>query len=361
MSELKTTAIYSLHIELAAKMVAFAGYQMPLHYTDGIIKEHLHCRKQLGFFDVSHMGQISIEGSSSAYLLETLTPGNISGLQPGQLRYSVFTNEQGGVIDDFVIARSSSNKFLLTVNAGCKEKVFKHLDKHLQAQCCVQKLAQQALFALQGPLASTLMAQLSEEASKLNFMHCCTTLIGNIPCIISRCGYTGEDGFEISVDKQYAMALAKNLLSFDHVKPVGLGARDTLRLEAGLGLYGHELDETINPVEAGLSWTFRKEASDFLGANKILAVDNLAPEKKLVGLIAENKSIIRSKVILYDDNDSAIGFVSSGSYSPSLKKPIALAFIKSHYQQQYLIAKIRNRPVKLHITSLPFVAHRYHR
>lgn len=361
MSELKKTALYSLHIELAAKMVPFASYHMPLHYADGIIKEHLHCRKQLGFFDVSHMGQISIVGSSSAKLLETLTPANISGLQTGQLRYSVLTNKQGGVVDDFVIARSDSNNYLMTVNASCKQKVLEHLQKHLLPQCSVQILPQQALFALQGPLTSTLMAQLSNEASELNFMRCCITQIDNIPCIISRCGYTGEDGFEISVENQYAQTLAKKLLSFDTVKPVGLGARDTLRLEAGLGLYGHELDETINPVEAGLSWTFRKNGSKFLGAENILAPDNIAPEKRLVGLIAEGKSIIRSKTILYEDNGSEIGFVSSGSYSPSLKKPIALAFIKANYQQQHLFAKIRNRHIKLHISILPFVVHRYHR
>ncbi|KAF3984442.1 MAG: glycine cleavage system aminomethyltransferase GcvT [Methylococcales symbiont of Hymedesmia sp. n. MRB-2018] len=361
MSELNRTALYSLHIELAAKMVDFAGYRMPLHYADGIIKEHLHCRQQLGFFDVSHMGQILIKGSSSATLLETLTPGNITKLEVGQLRYSIFTTLEGGIIDDFIIAHISENNFLLTVNSACKNKVFKHLTDHLFPQCQLQILQCHTLFSLQGPAASTLMAELSKTASQLYFMQCCSTTIDHIPCLISRCGYTGEDGFEISIDNKFANILARKILTFDTVKAIGLGARDTLRLEAGLSLYGNEFDQTSSPIEAGLSWTFRNNSKPFQGAEFILSQQKTETAKRLIGLIVEGKAIIRSKMLLYDDNDREIGFVSSGSYSPSLKKPIALAYIETNYQQPYLIAKVRKHHIKAQITRLPFVPHRYYR
>ncbi len=364
MLELKKTALHSLHLQLSAKMVAFAGYHMPLQYADGIIKEHLHCRQQAGFFDVSHMGQISITGAFAAVALETLTAGNITGLQPGHQRYIVLTNETGGIIDDAIISRMDSG-FLLVVNAACKEKDFKYLKHHLSTPlstpCQIKLLQSQALLALQGPAAKTIMFQLSATASTLNFMQTCSTQIDNMPCIISRCGYTGEDGFEISIDNKYAEKLARIWLDFDAVKAIGLGARDTLRLEAGLGLYGSEFNEFINPLEAGLSWTFRKNATHFPGADIIQSQLQTGINKRSVGLLIEGKSIIRNNTPLYDDNGSEIGVVTSGGYSPGLKKPIALALIDNAYSQQHLVAKLRNRMITCHITALPFVAHRYHR
>jgi aminomethyltransferase len=360
MTALKKTVLHSLHISLSAKMVAFAGYHMPLHYADGIIKEHLHCRQKMGLFDISHMGQITIQSSSAAEEIETLTPGNIKDLQLGQQRYIILTNKTGGIIDDVIISRTDTG-FLLVVNAVCKEKVFKHLQNNLSAQCKVEWLQKQVLMALQGPMASQLMRQLSSTAATLCFMQSCTTQIEHMPCRISRCGYTGEDGFEISIANQYAESLARKLLCFDFVKPIGLGARDTLRLEAGLGLYGNEFNESISPVEAELSWTFRPNAAHYLGAEIIREQQKTAISMRLVGIVSEQKSILRGKTILHDDNDAVIGFVSSGGYSPSLKRPIALAFIKTTYNKNKLIALVRKHKVIAQITRLPFVPHRYHR
>ncbi|HIF55421.1 MAG TPA: glycine cleavage system aminomethyltransferase GcvT [Methylococcaceae bacterium] len=360
MAALKKTALYALHLELAAKMTDFAAYTLPLHYADGIIKEHLHCRQQLGFFDISHMGQISLSGASVAQALETLTPGNIQGLQPGQLRYAVLTRTNAGIIDDIMINRLDTG-FMLTVNAACKAKVLTHLQAHLSSQCQLEILPDQALFAIQGPLAKQLMAQLSATASTLSFMHSCTTRIEHMPCIISRCGYTGEDGFEISIDNQYAEPLARKLLAFAAIKPIGLGARDSLRLEAGLGLYGHEYDESISPVEAGLSWTFRKNASHFPGAHIIHCQQQTGVSKRLAGLLIEEKAMIRADTPLYDDKGTPVGMVTSGGYSPCLKKTIALAFIDAAYPHSSLIAKVRHRTLTAQITALPFLPHRYHR
>ena len=250
---LKQTPLYNLHLKLGAKMVPFAGYHMPLQYDKGIIHEHLHCRSQAGFFDISHMGQCLILGDSAAGELEQLTPSDITGLKSGKQKYTVLTNNDGGIIDDIIITRIDSG-LMIIVNAACKDKDFAHLKSHLSGQCEFKELPDHALLALQGPLAATVMQKYSADAAGLSFMQACETEINGIPCTISRSGYTGEDGFEISVANQYAEHLACLLLAEDAVEAVGLGARDTLRLEAGLSLYGHELNETITPVEAGLQW-----------------------------------------------------------------------------------------------------------
>ncbi|MCF6251644.1 MAG: glycine cleavage system aminomethyltransferase GcvT [Methylococcaceae bacterium] len=360
MQELIKTPLYNLHLELDAKMVPFAGYKMPVQYTSGIIQEHLHCRKHVGFFDISHMGQCIITGKTSAQELEKLTPGNISGLKSGQQRYTVLTNKNGGIIDDIIITRTESGFFII-VNAACKEKDFTHLKQHLSEHCEVKVLQDQALFAIQGPASAIIMAQLSAPASELSFMQTCTTQISDMPCFISRCGYTGEDGFEISIANQYAESLAKQLLAFDQVEAIGLGARDTLRLEAGLCLYGHELSETISPVEAGLKWTFRKDVDNFLGADTIQSQLKQGATNKRVGLLIEGKIPIRSGSDLFDSQNIKIGLVTSGSFSPSMNKPIALALIDSGYKEQVLYATVRSRTIIANISSLPFIPHRYHR
>jgi len=359
-SKLKKTPLYPLHTELAAKMVAFAGYEMPVQYPSGIIQEHKHCRAQAGFFDISHMGQCLISGPCVAEELEKLTPSNIIGLKTGQQRYTVLTNEKGGIIDDIIITRSEQG-FLIVVNAACKEKDFAHLKQSLSSQCQIKVLHEQALFALQGPAAATIMAQLSLAASKLSFMHACHSQIAGIDCTISRCGYTGEDGFEISIANQYAETLAQQLLAFQQVKPIGLGARDTLRLEAGLSLYGHELTESISPIEAGLKWTFRNSLSGFLGDKIIQHQLEHGSNRTRVGLIIDGKIPVRENSELFDSQNNNIGFVSSGSFSPSLEKPIALAVINRLNKEQTLYAKVRKQIITLHITPLPFVPHRYQR
>ncbi len=360
MPDLKKTPLYNLHLKLAAKMVAFAGYDMPLQYPTGIIQEHKYCREQAGFFDISHMGQCLITGQSVAEELEKLTPSNITGLKVGQLRYTVLTNNNGSIIDDIIITRTESG-FLVVVNAACKEKDFAHLQQHLPDHCDFKELKDQALFALQGPKAAKIMALLSEQASNLSFMQACTSQIANIECFISRCGYTGEDGFEISIANDSAEALAERLLAFDEVAPIGLGARDTLRLEAGLSLYGHELTETISPVEAGLKWTFRKNATNFLGADIIRAQLESGSLRKRTGLIIEGKLPLRKDCELFDSQYDRIGFVTSGSFSPCLEKPIALALIDSQYKESAVFAKVRNHDITANITQLPFIPHRYQR
>lgn len=341
-------------------MVPFAGYEMPVQYTTGIIEEHLHCREQAGFFDISHMGQCFISGSSVAESLEKLVPSNITGLNIGQQRYGLLTNDKGGVIDDIIISRMEQG-YLIIVNAACKEKDFTHLKQFLPAHCQLKILQDQALFALQGPAAASVISQLSESASNLSFMHACHAQINDKDCIISRCGYTGEDGFEISINSHDAVSLAKQLLAFQQVKPIGLGARDTLRLEAGLSLYGHEINENISPVEAGLKWTFRQNATDYIGADIIQPQLKTGAKKKRVGLMVEGKIPVRQETELFDSQQNKVGYVTSGSFSPSLKKPIALALINSRNTEQILFAKVRNRMITVNITSLPFVPHHYQR
>lgn len=360
MSKLTKTPLHNLHRSLEAKIIPFAGYEMPLQYPLGTIKEHLHCRNLAGFFDISHMGQCVVSGSSAAQELEKLVVSDIQGLTTGQQRYTLLTNENGGIIDDIIITCLPSG-YRLIVNAACKEKNFKHLQQHLSKDCNFSILNDQALFALQGPSAAEIMQQLSKPASELTFMQACTDYINEKECFISRCGYTGEDGFEISIAEQHAETLAEQLLEFKQVAPIGLGARDTLRLEAGLSLYGHEINETISPIEAGLKWTLRKQNTNFLGSEVIYQQINAGATLKRVGLLIDGKIPLRQDCGLFDMYQNKIGSVTSGSYSPCLENPIALALISSDYHETEVYANIRNRQIIASITSLPFIAHRYRR
>ena len=295
---LKQTPLYDLHLELGAKMVPFAGYQMPLQYSKGIIHEHLHCRSHAGFFDISHMGQCLILGDGAASELEQLTPSDITGLKSGAQKYTVLTNNDGGIIDDIIITRIDSG-LMIIVNAACKDKDFTYLKSHLSGHCDFKELPDHALFAIQGPAAATVMRKYSADAAGLSFMQACETEINGIPCNISRSGYTGEDGFEISVANQYAEQLACLLLAEDEVEAIGLGARDTLRLEAGLSLYGHELNESITPVEAGLQWVIKKGHDQFPGADKILNQLQHGSKKIRTGLVVESKIPVRDGCSYY--------------------------------------------------------------
>jgi len=357
-SDLKKTPLYDLHLALNAKMVAFAGYQLPLQYPTGIIKEHLHCRSQVGLFDISHMGQCLVSGDNMTEQLDSLTPTNIKNLASGQQRYTVLTHSDGGIIDDIIITRLQNN-FLIVVNAACKEKDFAYLQSKLSGK--IRVLSDQALLALQGPAAKNIMSQLSPPACHLSFMHALRTDIQGIECTISRCGYTGEDGFEISVAGQYAGQLAELILSFQQVQPVGLGARDTLRLEAGLSLYGHELNENITPVEAGLSWLIDKHKQDYPGAERIQQHSQQGAPRKRVGLTIEGKQPVREHHEIHTQNGQLTGIITSGSFSPSLNKPIALGLIDRQCSDKILYAHIRNRKIPMQVTPLPFVPHRYYR
>ena len=359
---LKQTALYDLHLELGAKMVPFAGYQMPLQYSKGIIHEHLHCRSHAGFFDISHMGQCLILGDSAASELERLTPSDICGLKSGRQKYTVLTNCDGGIIDDIIITRIDSG-LMIIVNAACKYKDFAYLKSHLSGQCDFKELPDHALFALQGPAAATVMQKHSADAAGLSFMQACETQINSIPCNISRSGYTGEDGFEISVANLYAERLACLLLAEDEVEVIGLGARDTLRLEAGLSLYGHELNETITPVEAGLQWVIKKSHNQFPGAEKILNQLQNGTEKIRAGLVVESKIPVRDGAVIINNEDKVVGHVTSGSFSPSLNKPVAMALLDRNSVSlgNPLYAIVRDRKIAVTVTKLPFIPHRYHR
>jgi aminomethyltransferase len=359
---LKKTPIYNLHLELGAKMVPYAGYQMPVHYGNGTIYEHLHCRSHAGFFDISHMGLFMIRGEKAIQELGRLIPTDISGLKLGEQKYTILTNDKGGIIDDIIITRMESG-LMLVVNAACKEKDFNYLSSQVSAECFFNELTEQALFSLQGPDSQSIMETLSPLAAKLPFMNACGTEVNGIKCIISRSGYTGEDGFEILADRIYAEQLAHLILSEQQVEPIGLAARDTLRLEAGLSLYGHEINESITPVEAGLQWLLAKNNTQYPGANKILAQLRDEPEKVKIGLFTDSKVPVREGSVIYSNEGFAAGYVTSGSYSPCLQRPIAIALIDPYVLDlgYPLYAMVREHRIEVCLTSLPFIPHRYQR
>jgi len=356
---LKPLPLNALHLELGAKMAPFAGFAMPLHYGTGIIQEHLHCRSHAGFFDISHMGQFSAASHEAAGALERLTPSDISGLRPGMQKYTVLTLDNSGVLDDIIVTRTASGIFII-VNAACKDKDFDYLSRNLPN---LRNLQDRALFALQGPLAEAVIRKFSATAASLKFMQGCETELAGIACLLSRSGYTGEDGFEISVEVANAERLARLLLAEDGVAPIGLGARDTLRLEAGLCLYGHELNDAITPVEAGLNWIIKKGHDRFPGAQKILAQLRDGTEMIRAGLIVEGKAPIREGAALSNAQGQSVGHVTSGSFAPSLGKPVALARLDKAYAAvgTLLFTEIRGREVALSVSPLPFIPHRYRR
>jgi len=359
---LKQTPLYNFHLELGAKMIPFAGYHMPLQYGRGMLHEHLHCRNHAGFFDISHMGQCMILGDNVVAELGGLIPNDISNLGVGEQKYTVLTNNNGGIIDDIIIIRIESG-LIIIVNAACKEKDFSYLRSRLSNQCLFNELTNQALFSLQGPAAASVIERFSVQAAKLNFMTACGTDINGIKCNIMRCGYTGEDGFEILVDHLYAQQLARLLLAQDEVEPTGLGARDTLRLEAGLCLYGHEINESITPVEANLHWLLKKGANQFPGANKILSQLKYGSEKIRVGLHIDSKIPVRDGSIICNSSGVAVGYVTSGGFSPSLERPIAMALLAPYLLEldDTLYARVREHHIVVTVTPLPFIPHRYHR
>lgn len=361
MTDLRQTPLYQMHLRFGAKMTAFAGYAMPVQYPQGIIHEHIHCRNHTGFFDISHMGQCRILGDRAVGELEKLTPGGIVDLECSAQKYTVLTNNDGGVIDDIIVTRIESG-LAIVVNAGCKDKDFAYLDRQLSGSCEFVVCPDLALFALQGPDAAAIMRKFSADAARLAFMHACKTDIDGIICNVSRSGYSGEDGFEISLHRDDAERLAAIVLGEDGVEPIGLGARDTLRLEAGLCLYGHELSETITPIEAGLQWLFKKNHSEFPGAERILAQLYSGSERQRVGLMVEGRIPVREGCEVYHQNDR-VGYVTSGGFSPSLNRPIAMALLDRRFAKigTVLSAVVRDSPIAVTVCRLPFVPHRYHR
>ncbi len=372
--ELKHTALFKLHEELGAKLVPFAAYSMPVSYPEGIIHEHLHTRSQAGLFDVSHMGQLIISGEGTTAALEKLMPVDLETLEPGRQTYALFTNEQGGVMDDLMISKLGNEKYLLVVNAACKENDIRHLQNNLPEQQ-IEYLEDRGLLALQGPAAKKVLADFVEGLEKMAFMQfreASITLDGgkSARCYINRCGYTGEDGFEISVSAEDCEALARLLLQHPSVKPVGLGARDSLRLEAGLCLYGHELNESGTPVEASLNWSISKSRrpggareGGFPGAELILAQMRDGTDKKLIGLKLEGRIAAREGAEIINAEEQVIGEVSSGGFSPSLEIPIAMAYVQAQYAREgeQLFARVRNKRIPATVCRMPFVPHQYYR
>ncbi len=359
-ASLKHTPLYDLHLNLGGKMTAFAGYQLPIQYTMGIIREHLHCRSHAGFFDISHMGQFLLTGKRAIDEFARLVPSRLDTLQPDRQKYTVLTNPEGGILDDIIVTRVE-NGLKIVANAACKAMVFDYLGEQLSNACTFTEREDLSLFALQGPASAGIIGQYSPAAAQLTFMTACETAIDGIPCTVSRCGYTGEDGFEISVSSDQTLALAECLLNHPTIMPAGLGARDTLRLEAGLCLYGHELSETITPVEAGLVWIIDKTRTDYPGAAKILRQLKEGTNLVRAGLIVDSKIPVRENSTLVDADGLEIGKVTSGSYSPCLQKPIAMALLKPQQSRigTRLFADVRGQSIPVVVSALPFVPHRY--
>jgi aminomethyltransferase len=363
------TPLNSLHKNNDARMTAFAGYDMPLQYKNGIMSEHLHTRSHAGLFDVSHMGQIVLRGNDfihTAKALEKLIPMEVETLKFDRQRYGFFTTSDGGILDDFMFSNRGDHIYMV-VNASRKEDDIKHLRNNLEPLgISVINLENRALIALQGPASEKVLSEHSPEISKMRFMDVATVSIVGAECWVSRSGYTGEDGFEISIPIRAAEFVANTLLKNDSVKLIGLGARDSLRLEAGLCLYGQDIDATTSPIAANLKWAMHnsrlsgghKEGS-FPGASKILSEIKEGTNYKLVGFVPLGKAPIRTDTQLFDNGTSSvpIGRITSGLFSPTQKHPIALGYIKSEFLHlgNRVNAKVRGKLLEVEVTSLPFV------
>jgi len=361
------TPLHAMHIEASAKMVPFAGYDMPVQYAAGILREHQHTRTHAGLFDVSHMGQARLVGRDIAAVLETLVPSDMQALPSAQQRYTVLLNEQGGVIDDLMVARQGED-FFVVVNAACKRKDFDHLRASLPSSVVLEELPDRALLALQGPQAIDVLAAIEPAVARMRFMDFAEMRIAGFPVRLTRSGYTGEDGFEISLQAADAQAFAEKLLADERTQWIGLGARDSLRLEAGLCLYGHELTDSITPVEAGIAWVVTKtrraggeRAGGYPGAAVIDKQLASGPVRRKVALLVDGKAPVREGADIVNAEGSVVGQVCSGGYSPTLSRPIAIAFVDAAYTNDTLAAVVRGKPLPVTQTTLPFVPHRYFR
>ncbi|SNR87777.1 MULTISPECIES: glycine cleavage system aminomethyltransferase GcvT [unclassified Azospirillum] len=366
-TSLLRTPLYDLHVELGAKMVPFAGYDMPVQYPLGVLKEHLHTREKAGLFDVSHMGQVRLRGADIDTVikaLEALVPGDIAALAPGRIRYTMFTNDQAGILDDLMVTRFEDHLYVV-INAGCKAEDLAHLKAGLPAGIEIEYLGDDAgLLALQGPAAATVMARLLPEAATMGFMSARTATIQGIPVQISRSGYTGEDGYEISVGAADAEKLARLLLAEPEVAAIGLGARDSLRLEAGLCLYGHDIDTGTNPVEAALTWTIskrRRTEGGFPGAAIVQAQLAAGPARKRVGIQPEGKAPAREHTEIQDLDGNRIGEITSGGFGPTAGGPVAMGYVTAASAavgtRVQLI--VRGKAMPATVAALPFAPHRY--
>ena len=358
------TPLFDLHLAHGGKMVGFAGYEMPVQYAGGVMAEHKHVREKAGLFDVSHMGQVMLIGANAAAELEKLVPGDVVGLPVGTQRYSMFTDPSGGVLDDLMIAKLAEDRLFLVVNAACKSADLAHLEASLQG-VEIDHQEDRGLLALQGPAAAAALARHAPETSAMAFMDVRDVTVGGAPCRVSRSGYTGEDGFEIGMASGDAETIAALLLEDDDVALIGLGARDSLRLEAGLCLYGHDLDTSTSPVEAALLWTIakrRREQGGFLGEDRILREIAEKPSRRRVGVKPEGRVVAREGVEIQVAGE-AVGQITSGGFGPSIEHPVAMGYVAREHAKVGtkvdLMVRGQARPAE--IVKLPFFPHRYHR
>ena len=374
MSDLQQTPLYDLHLELGGKMVPFAGYSMPVQYPMGVMKEHLHTRAAAGVFDVSHMGQVMVTGPSwdaVALAFETLVPTNVLGLEDGRQRYGFFTNDAGGIEDDLMFARRGDDLFVV-VNAACKDADIARMKAALEPEITVTPVTDRALVAVQGPAAGAAVASLDAAADKMRFMDFGTLTLDGVEVWASRSGYTGEDGFEISVPEAHAEALVRRLLEIEGVEPIGLGARDSLRLEAGLCLYGNDIDAGTNPVEASLTWAIQKarraggeRAGGYPGADAVQTAFDDGVDRKRVGLAPEGRAPMRDGTPLFDaaTGGTQVGEVSSGSFGPTVGGPVAMGYVSEAQAgiDTMLWGEVRGKRLPVTVAKLPFVAANFKR
>ena len=370
-ANLLTTPLNALHLELGARMVPFAGYSMPVQYPAGLVAEHHHTRSAAGLFDVSHMGQLRLTGPDAAAAFESLMPVDVMGLGINKQRYGLLLNDEGGIIDDLMFVNRGEDIFVI-VNGACKHGDLAHIQQRIGSRCTIEPQFDRALLALQGPKAVTALQRLVPGVEQLVFMTGMAATWVGADLYITRSGYTGEDGFEISLPAHAAEAFARALLAQPEVKPIGLGARNSLRLEAGLCLYGSDIDTTTTPVEAGLNWAMQKvrrtggaRAGGFPGADKILAqLNGTAPAQRLrLGLVGLERVPVREHVELHNDAGQKVGEVTSGLLAPTADQPVALAYVQAEYAASgtRLNAMVRGKAVPMQVSPLPFVPNRYHR
>ena len=366
------TALYDRHLALGARMVPFAGYEMPVQFREGIIAEHAHTRNAAGVFDVSHMGQAVVSArdhQTAAEALERLVPGDLLGLAPGRIRYTQFTNASGGIIDDLMVSRSASpaqeGRLVLVVNASRKEVDYAWLAQHLPEDVKLTRSEDRSLLALQGPKAEAVLMRYCPQAAALSFMASTPARFDGVDFHLARSGYTGEDGYELSVPTDHVLTVYDRLLSDPDVKPIGLGARDSLRLEAGLCLYGHDIDETTSPVEADLTWSIgkrRRTEGGFMGVGRIAEELKDGSRRRRVGILPEGRAPAREGTAIMADGRS-IGRLTSGGFGPTLGRPIAMGYVERKLSAPgtRIDLMVRDKPLAAQVVSLPFVPHRYKR
>ncbi|MDU9002421.1 glycine cleavage system aminomethyltransferase GcvT [Sedimentitalea todarodis] len=374
MTDLKRTPLHALHVELGARMVGFTGYDMPVQFPDGIMAEHSWTRSNAGLFDVSHMGQVILSGApivDIAAAFETLVPMDVAGLGEGRQRYGLFLNDSGGILDDLMFANRGDHLYVV-VNAACKAADIARMKAALEPGITVTEVTDRALLALQGPQAETVLAGLNASVIDMAFMDVATVALDGVECWVSRSGYTGEDGYEISVPDRHAEALARLLLSQDAVAPIGLGARDSLRLEAGLCLYGHDIDESTLPAEAGLNWAIQKarraggaREGGFPGADAVLAQMAAGPARKRVGLRPEGRAPMREGVALFAgaEGGDQVGTITSGGFGPTVGGPVAMGYLPTELAapDTTVFGELRGKRLPLTVAKLPFVAANFKR